>query len=180
METKIFNIDCMKHRKSTHLAGVDVEAIISEKGKCILTIKEAYYETGVNVSGNKTDGYFIDFVEDVKPMVVNSGNRKTIAKMIQIAKKIEAVESRNLMSWNGFTIELQFNPNVKMMGQVVGGIVVSPIAPIIEKKKPTFKEEHFEKAFNANATIETITNGFITNEEILTKYNQYVADRATK
>jgi hypothetical protein len=113
-------------------------------------------------------------------MVVNSGNRKTIAKMIQIAKKIEAVESRNLMSWNGFTIELQFNPNVKMMGQIVGGIVVSPIAPIIEKKKPTFKEEHFEKAFNANATIETIKNGFITNEEILTKYNQYVTDRATK
>ena len=174
------NIDCMKHRKSTHLAGVDVEAIISEKGKCILTIKEAYYETGVNVSGNKTDGYFIDFVEDVKPMVVNSGNRKTIAKMVEIAKKVTAVESRNLMSWQGFTIELQFNPNVKMMGQIVGGIVVSPIAPIIEKKKPIFDESKFEKAFNANATIETITNAFQTSEEILTKYNQYVTDRATK
>lgn len=174
------NIDCMKHRKSTHLAGVDVEAIIAEKGKCILTIKEAYYETGVNVSGNKTDGYFLDFEEDVKPMVVNSGNRKTIAKMVQLAKGIEAVESRNLMSWNGFKIELQFNPNVKMMGQVVGGIVVSPIAPIVEKKKPTFEEKHFEKAFNANATIEKITNGFTANEEILTKYNEYVTSRAKK
>jgi hypothetical protein len=174
------NIDCMKHRKSTHLAGVDVEAIIAEKGKCILTIKEAYYETGVNVSGNKIDGYFIEFVEDVKPMVVNSGNRKTISKMIQIAKKIEAVESRNLMSWNGFTIELQFNPNVKMMSQIVGGIVVSPIAPIIEKVKPIFDEAKFEKAFIANATIETITKSFQTTKEIINKYNQYVTDRATK
>lgn len=27
-------IDCMKCRKSTHLAGVEVEMIIAEKGKC--------------------------------------------------------------------------------------------------------------------------------------------------
>jgi hypothetical protein len=60
------NIDCMKYRKSTHLAGVDVEMMIAEKGKCILTIKEAYYNTGVDVSGNKTDGYFIEFTENVK------------------------------------------------------------------------------------------------------------------
>jgi hypothetical protein len=191
METKIYNIDCMKHRKSTHLASVDVEAIIAEKGKCILTIKEAYYspisddpntgkKIGINVNGKLQDGYFLEFVEDVKPMVVNSGNRKTIAKMVQLSKGIVAVESRNLMSWNGFKIELLFDPNIKFGKETTGGIVVSPIAPIIEKKKPTFKEEHFEKAFNANATIETITNGFITNEEILTKYNQYVTDRATK
>ena len=35
------NIDCMKYRKSTHLAGVDVETIVDDKGSCILTIKEA-------------------------------------------------------------------------------------------------------------------------------------------
>ena len=33
MET---NIDCMKYRKSTHLASVDVECI-AEKGSCELT-----------------------------------------------------------------------------------------------------------------------------------------------
>lgn len=174
------NIDCMKHRKSTHLAGVDVEAIIAEKGKCILTIKDAYYETGVNVSGNKTDGYFIDFVEDVKPMVVNSTNRKTIAKMVEIAKKIQPVEARNLLSWAGFTIELQFNPNVKMMGQVVGGIVVSPIAPIVDKAKKPFTESLFERAFNAGKTIEEIKESFEVSEEITKKYNDYASSRATK
>ena len=37
------NIDAMKYRKSTHLAGVDVEMIIAEKGECILTIKAKMY-----------------------------------------------------------------------------------------------------------------------------------------
>jgi len=176
---KEFNIDCMKHRKSTHLAGVDVEAIIAEKGKCILTIKEAYYETGVNVSGNKTDGYFLEFVEDVKPMVINSTNRKTIAKMVELEKKIQAVESRNLMSWIGFTIELQFNPNIKMMGQVVGGIVVSPIVPKAKEKKK-FTEANFEAAFNANATIDLIKQKYEYTEEVITKYQEYVSSRAKK
>ena len=47
---KEHEIDCMKYRKSTHLAGVDVEMIIAEKGNCVLTLKEAYYATGIDVS----------------------------------------------------------------------------------------------------------------------------------
>ena len=80
-------IDCMKYRKSTHLAGVDVETIIDEKGSCVLTIKDAYYDKGVSVSGNRTDGYFLEFQEDIKPMVVNSVNRKTIANIVKILKE---------------------------------------------------------------------------------------------
>lgn len=124
------NIDCMKYRKSTHLAGVDVETIIAEKGKCVLTIKDAFYDKGVDVSGNKTDGYFIVFVEDVKPMVVNSGNRKVISSIVKIKKGCTPQESRNLGNWIGLTIDLVFDANVKMMGQIVGGIKVSPTSPI--------------------------------------------------
>lgn len=125
------NIDCMKHRKSTHLAGVDVETMRAEKnGPLILTIREAYYNTGVEVSGNKTNGYFIEFVEkDVKPMVLNSGNRKVIASIVKEATKCESTESRNIANWLGHKIELIFDPSVKMMGQVVGGIKVVP--PVI-------------------------------------------------
>ena len=47
-------IDSMKYRKSTHLAGIDVEAIVEEKGNCILTIKEAFYDRGVDLGGNRT------------------------------------------------------------------------------------------------------------------------------
>lgn len=131
------NIDAMKYRKSTHLAGVDVEMIIAEKGQCILTIKDAYYNTGVDVSGNKTDGYFIVFEENVKDMVVNSVNRKTISNIVKMNNNCTAVESRNIGNWIGQTIELMFDANVKMMGQVKGGIRVKPTSPIpnVDDKK---------------------------------------------
>ena len=126
------NIDSMKYRKSTHLAGVDVEMIIAEKGRCLLTIKECYFDTGVNVSGNKTDGYFIEFKEKVKPLVVNSTNRKTIGNIVKINKKLSNVDSRNIGNWKDTLIELAFDPNVKMMGKTVGGIKVLPINPIVK------------------------------------------------
>lgn len=124
------NIDCMKYRKSTHLAGIDVDAIVSEKGNCIVTIKDAYFAKGVDVSGNKTDGYFLEFVEDLKPMLVNSMNRKTISAIVKTLKGLQSAESRNIGNWIGVQIELYFDASVKMMGQVVGGIRVKPQSPI--------------------------------------------------
>ena len=123
-------IDCMKYRKSTHLAGVDVEMIIAEKGKCVLTIKEAYYNTGVDVSGNRTDGYFLEFAEGGKPMVANSTNRKIIASIVKIRNKCTNSESRNIENWKGLIIQLVFDEDVKMMNKRIGGIRVSPISPI--------------------------------------------------
>jgi hypothetical protein len=142
------NIDCMKYRKSTHLAGVDVETIISEKGNCILTIKEAFYDTGVDVSGNKTDGYFITFVEAVKPMVVNSVNRKTISDIIKIERKCTATQSRNIGNWVGLKIELIFNADVKMMGKITGGIRITPKSPI-----PTISDTNGLKVLNECKTL---------------------------
>ena len=127
---KEHDVDCMKYRKTTHLAGVDVDIITTEKGKCVLTIKDAYYDRGVNVSGNKTDGYFIEFLEDVKPRVVNSGNRKNIASIVKIKKGCTSSESRNLTNWLGTVIQLEFDESVMMMGKRTGGIVVSLISPI--------------------------------------------------
>jgi len=125
MNTREFNIDCMEYRKSTHLASVDVDAIIAEKGKCELTIKLAFYDRGVDVSGNKTDGYFLQFEEaGFKDMVVNSGNRKKIANIVRELKQCSPVESRNLTNWVGLKISLKVDPNIKMMGQIVGGIVI--------------------------------------------------------
>lgn len=123
------NIDSMKYRKSTHLSGVDVQIIIAEKGECILTIKDAHFDKGVNVSGNKTDGYFLVFKEDVKPMMVNSGNRKIISRIVKDKKKLSDLDSRNIGQWIGLTIELDFDPKRTMMGKVTGGIAVKEKAP---------------------------------------------------
>jgi hypothetical protein len=126
MANKQTDIDCMKYRNHTHLAGIDVETIVAEKGQCILTIKECYYEEKVAVSGNATNGYFIIFNEPVKPMVVNSTNRKTIAGIVKDVKQLGSTDSRNIGNWAGITIELTFDPTIVMMGKVVGGIVVVP------------------------------------------------------
>ena len=156
------NIDCMKYRKSTHLAGVDVETIIAEKGQCVLTIKEAFYEKNVDVSGNKTDGYFLTFHEDFKPMVVNSVNRKTIASIVKTLKNISSTESRNIGNWAGILIELDFDPNVKMMGQIVGGIRVKAISPI-----PNISDENGKKILNESKSIDELKNNWskLTKQE---------------
>lgn len=120
-------IDSMKYRKSTHLAGIDVEAIVQDKGSCVLTIKEAFYDRGVDVSGNKTDGYFISFIEPVKDMVANSGNRKIINEIVKEKLGCSSAESRMLPNWKNIQIDLWFDPSVKMMGKITGGIKVKPV-----------------------------------------------------
>ena len=164
-ETKI---DCMKYRKSTHLAGVDVEAIVSEKGKCLLTIKEAYYNTSVDVSGNKTDGYFLDFHEDVKSMVVNSTNRKKIAEILQQKTGCTSVESRNIGRWENLVIELSFDPNVQMMKKIVGGIRVAGLIvtlPALEVDTKIFTQ--CLNAFKSGTyTLDQIKTKFAVSEKI--------------
>ena len=156
------NIDCMKYRKSTHLAGVDVETIIAEKGKCLLTIKDAYYSKGVDVSGNKTDGYFIEFVEGVKPMVVNSVNRKTISAIVKQTKGVSSADSRNIGNWTGIKLELLFDENVKMMGKVTGGIRISPISPI-----PDISPDNAIEILNKSKSIVDLQSnwGLLTDDE---------------
>jgi len=162
-------IDCMKYRKSTHIAGVDVQMM---RGKddtpFIVTIKEAFYDTKVDVSGNKTDGYFIEFKEPkVKPMVVNSVNRKTISFILQTAHGMTALESRNIGNWKGLQLELTFDPTVKMMGKVVGGIRVA--TTIVKKPTLDQKSDKWEGAKKA------VLNG-TTRKEIESHYTISDAD----
>jgi len=166
MET---NVDCQKYRKSTHIASVDVDTMISETGKCELTIKLAFYDKGVDVSGNKTDGYFLRFEEPIKDMVVNSGNRKKISEMVRALKNCTAVESRNLENWVGLKINLLVDENVKMMGQKVGGIVVDknynqPAKKTLSDAKSAFNLVNSRKSFE-NSMVEFAE--FLTNPEII-------------
>lgn len=155
------NIDCMKYRKSTHLASVDVDAIRLEKGKCELTIKEAYFAKGVDVSGTKKDGYFLEFEEDVKPMLANSTNRMKIANIVKNQKGLSSVDSRNIGNWIGLKIELIVDNNVKMMGQIVDGIRVKEVVelPILTKDHPKFK-----------AVKDAVSGGQYTVEQVRLKY----------
>ena len=166
---KEHGIDAMKYRKHTHLAGVDVSIIASEKGKCLLTIKDAYYSKGVDVSGNKTDGYFLEFAEDVMDMVVNSSNRKQISQNLVLEKGLSLVDSRNIGNWIGYKIELYHDETIRMMGKIVGGIRVKGFKalPNLEPNTPNF-----------DAVKKALQGGNYTIEQVKTKYN--VTDAVAK
>lgn len=127
---KITDIDSMKFRTSTHLAGVDVEAMENP----FVTIKEAYYGKDVQMNGKKSAGYFIEFIEDIKPMCVNSGNRKTINQIVKTLRNCTSVESRNLTNWVGIKLELYFEPNRSFAGVKTGGIGIKQNFNIIDDK----------------------------------------------
>jgi len=159
---KEHNIDCMKHRKHTHLAGVDVSIITSEKGKCILTIKDAYYSRGVDVSGNKTDGYFLEFEENVMPMVVNSSNRKQISQNLVLEKGLSLIDSRNIGNWIGYKIEFYHDESIKMMGKIVGGIRVKGFKQLPNLEPNTLNFDSVKKALDSKQ---------YTIEQVKVKYN---------
>jgi hypothetical protein len=164
---KEHNIDAMKYRKHSHLAGVDVAIITAEKGNCILTIKDAYYSKGVDVSGNKTDGYFLEFEEDVMDMVCNSSNRKMIANNLVLEKGLSLLDSRNIGNWIGTKVELQFDETIRMMGKVVGGIRVKgfKLLPNLEPATPNF--DAVKKALQGgNYTIEQVRSKYKISEEV--------------
>ena len=152
----------MKYRKHTHLAGVDVSIITSEKGKCLLTIKDAYYSKGIDVSGNKTDGYFLEFEEDVMDMVVNSSNRKQISQNLILEKGLSLIDSRNIGNWIGYKVDLYHDETIKMMGKVVGGIRVKgfKILPNLEPNTPNF-----------DAVKKALDSKQYTIEQVKIKYN---------
>ena len=164
--------DWRQFRKSTHLASADLDAMETSGKALIFTIKEVKYETGVDVSGTKMDGVFCHFIEDIKPLKLNSTNNKILAGF---AKKDGLVgkECHIIENWKGMRIELYVDRNVKMMGGLVDGIRIKPIQPI-NKIKPIFSEINFEKAKNAKATIEQIKKSYIVTEEMGVKYIEYL------
>lgn len=167
------NIDCRKHRKSTHLASADLDAFQIEGKPLIFTIKEAWYETAVDVSGDKTDGYFCSFVEPIKDMLINSTNRKVIAGFAR-KNGFNEIDCWNIGNWKGIKIELYVLRDIKAFGKVQDGMRIKPIQPVTEKVKKQFTEANFEKANAAKATIEAIQSVYELTEEIKEKYLEYV------
>lgn len=164
--------DWRKYRKSTHLASADLDAMETDKIPLIFQIKEVKYETGVDVSGTKQDGIFCYFMQDVKPMKLNSTNNKILAGFAKknglIGKECHVIEN-----WKGMLIELFVDRNVKMMGVVVDGIRIKPLQPVLNKPKPNFSESNFADAKKANATIEQIKSKYSLTPETETAWNKF-------
>jgi len=106
------NIDCRKYRKSTHLASADLDAMTVEGKPLIFTIKDVWFETGVDVSGSKMDGYFCNFHEPIKDLMLNSVNRKMLAGFAKKAGH-DHVACWNIGNWKGLKVEFYVDGSLK-------------------------------------------------------------------
>lgn len=150
--------------KSDHLGVIDLEELIEQGKPLIFTIKEVKQEIGVLVAGNRGDHNIAYFVEKIKPMVLNAGNAAII-------RGFAPNKSTDTDNWKNIPIELYVDANVKMKGQIVGGMRIKPIQPKINKVKPNFTEANFEAALKANATLEQIKSRYTLTPEIEELWN---------
>jgi hypothetical protein len=153
--------------KSDHLGVADLEDMIEKEMDLIFTIRNVKQEIGASVAGKKGNFNIAYFVEKIKPLVLN----KTNAKILKVFSK----GSPFVEDWNNLQIELYIDENVKMKGDIVGGVRISPKQPkAIQQVKPQFTEANFEKAKEANATIAVIKIRYSITSEMETKFNNYV------
>ena len=151
--------------KSDHLSSADIEDILEEGKKPIFTIKEVKQEYDVMVAGKKGNYNIAYFVEPIKPLVLNATNSKVIKSFAGGSPFVE--------DWKNILVELFIDNTVKMKGEVVGGIRISPVQP--KMGKPLFTEANFAKAMKAQATIEQIKKSYELTAEMEQKYTNYIA-----
>lgn len=85
----------------------------------VLTIKRAGQETFTGTSGKKEEGLLVHFMEDVKPMICNATNAKTITKL---------AGSPYVEDWGNVKIAL-FSQEVSAFGETVDALRVRPYPP---------------------------------------------------
>jgi len=93
----------------------------------ILTIKTVKNEIVTGPDGKKEECMVMTFMENVKPMIVNSTNAKTIQKLY----KTPYIEE-----WSGRKIQL-FADKVKAFGEVVEALRIRPRIPAAQGKIDT-------------------------------------------
>lgn len=106
--------------KSDHLAVSDVEELKEGGSDLIFTIREVKQEMGVVVAGKKGNFNIAYFNEDIKPWVLNATNAKILRGW---------VGSIHVEKWVNLKVQLFVDPNVKMKGEITGGVKINPKQP---------------------------------------------------
>ena len=91
-----------------------------EVGKdMVVTIATVKNEMVMSADGKKEECMVMRFVENIKPLILNATNAKTITKIYK---------TPYLEEWNGKKIQL-FTDKVKAFGEVVEALRIRPTAP---------------------------------------------------
>ena len=156
--------------KSDHLGCADLEDMIEEKKSLSFTIKEVKQYTitqeknsGIVVAGKRISANIAFFNEPIKPLVLNSTNSKIVKSFNGNSPFVE--------DWSNTPVTLYIDPNVKMKGDIVGGVRINPTQP---KAKETLTPAHEKwadviKKLIAGGSIANVEKWFILSEENKTK-----------
>lgn len=87
----------------------------------LVTIKAIDVNEITGTGGKKEDRPVMHFHEQVKPLILNSTNFKTLTKLFQ---------SPYIEDWAGRQITLYGDPTVKFGGEIVGGVRIRKELPV--------------------------------------------------
>jgi hypothetical protein len=134
--------------KSDHLGVADLEEYLEEGKKLVFTVthvKQYFYDpsdrkTGIVVAGKRIGANIAFFKESIKPLVLNATNSKTMKGFNNNSPYVE--------EWANTMIQLYIDPNVKMKGDVVGGVRISPTRPSTAKPQLTPESDNWQVAID--------------------------------
>lgn len=131
----------------------------------ILTIKEVKNEMVTGADGKKEECIVCHFTNaNVKPMILNSTNCKTIAKVYK---------SPYIEDWAGKPIQL-FVAQIKAFGDDVEALRIRPTAP--KQAKIVFSEKVFEGAVTKILAGETTIESVCAAVELTTEQENRIND----
>ena len=90
----------------------------------IVTIKDFKQENVTGTGGTKEMKTVVTFAENVKPMVLNRTNAKTITKLFG---------TPYMEQWKGRQIQIFVENGITAFGEIVDGIRVRPFLPKVQK-----------------------------------------------
>ena len=127
--------------KSDHLGQADLEDMLEAGRRLVFTIKHVRQEFDTKVAGKKINAniaYFTD--ESIKPWVVNATNSAILRRFYG---------TPFVKDWGELLIELYIDPNVKMKGEITGGVKVSPNKPKVGKPELKPGDNQWDSAIEA-------------------------------
>lgn len=147
--------------KSDHLGSADLEELIEAHKALTFTIAYVKQEFGTSVAGKKGNFNIAYFVEPIKPLVLNATNSKTVKALAGGSPFVE--------DWKQVPVELYIDANVKMKGEVVGGVRIK--AGVVGKPILTKDMDAYNKAIvyvKGGGSIEDIKKKYTLTAEIET------------
>jgi hypothetical protein len=113
--------------KSDHLSIADLEDLQEDGHNLVFTINEVRQEFNTPVAGRKINANIAYFKEEIKPLVLNATNSKVVKSFNHNSPWVE--------DWSNTIVKLYIDENVKMKGEIVGGVRIAKTQPTLSDPK---------------------------------------------